>query len=89
MENNKYIDKVIGSLVRGTNIDYDKEEIQFPFPSQHPNSCRFSSLSLLRPTYRSPFPKYCKNTFGLTDDEIKYVWDQYGKILINKIEKGR
>ncbi len=76
MENRKYLDKVIGSLVRGTKIDYDEEEI-------HTHFIVFSNFSISLP---NSFTKYCKNTFGLTDDEIKYVWNQYRKILINKIE---
>ena len=26
MENNKYLDKVVGSLVRSTKLDYDRED---------------------------------------------------------------
>ena len=40
-------------------------------------------------TYFLSFTEYCKNTFGLMDGEIKYVWYQYGKILLNKIENGK
>jgi len=31
MDNKKYLDKVIGSLVRGTRIDYDEGRIYAPF----------------------------------------------------------
>ena len=102
MENKKYIDKVIGSLVRGTRIDYDNDKIHYPFLSS-PNvllfSSSFSSFSFFFSSYFSApsfplstfftsFTKYCKNTFGLTEEEMEYVWNQYRKILINKIENG-
>jgi hypothetical protein len=103
MENKKYLDKVVGSLVRSTKMDYDKEEIQFPFLSSPPSystfifsssisfffSSYFSASSFPLSTFFTSFTKYCKNTFGLTDDEIYYVWNQYRKILINKIENGQ
>ncbi len=91
---NKYIEHIIKDLVRDTRIDYDQERIpniHFPFflslrlvyfhhlplthslllPSLHPNS----------------FSKYCKEKYGLTEDEIDYVWDQYKSIIKDKISK--
>ena len=91
-----YLDKVVGSIVRGTRIDYDNDKIHYPFPSSFSNfasstfsfffSSYFSAPSFPFSTFFICFTEYCKNTFGLTDDEIKYVWNQYRKILINKIE---
>jgi len=83
MENKKYIDKVIEHLVRGTKINYENGIIYLPhFPSLY---ILFSSLPLF--FYHSySFSEYCKNTFGLTDDEIKYVWKQYREIILSKIE---
>jgi len=81
MDNNKYLNKVIGSLVRGTKIDYDREEIHFPF-SYFPF---FSDLSHFHSHSFSLFSTYCKNMFGLTDDEIEYVWNEYSEIILDKI----
>ena len=102
-----YLDKVVGSIVRGTRIDYDNDKIHYPFlsspfiPHYHALpfllplnsssfsfffSSYFSASSFPLSTFFTSFTEYCKNTFGLTDDEIKYVWNQYRKILINKIE---
>ncbi len=81
MDNKKYIDKVIGSLVRGTRIDYEKERIYYPF-SPLP--------SFYLPYSTSPFiTNYCKNHFGLTDDEIEYVWEEYRSIILDKINNGQ
>ena len=101
-----YLDKVVGSIVRGTRIDYDNDKIHYPFLSSFLIlniplssllplnsstfsfffSSYFSASSFPLSTFFTSFTEYCKNTFGLTDDEIKYVWYQYRKILINKIE---
>ena len=97
MENNIFLDKVIEFLVRGTRIDYDKEEIQFPFPffykfslsSPVPFSFLSRLLSLFSVPLSSSFPKYCKDVYGLTNQEIRYVWDQYKDIITDKIENER
>ena len=34
MENKRYLDKVVGSLVRGTKINYDEEEIDAEFTEE-------------------------------------------------------
>ena len=98
MDNKKYIDKIIGSLVRGTKMDYENEALIFPFPllpfSTDLNSYPYFRFSIL---YSHPisssfplssFSKYCKNTFGLTEVEIKYVFKQYREIIKDKIENG-
>ncbi len=87
MENKKYLDNVIRSLVKGTKIDYGKGRIYTPFYSlpfffySYPFDPFYTSLPL-------PFSSYCKNTFGLTDDEILYVWKEYRNIILEKIEDG-
>jgi len=87
MENKKYLDKVIGSLVRGTRIDYDEGRIYAPFlpPTYFLPPFHFPLLSPLA----SSFSKYCKNTFGLTEEEVDYVWEQYRSIIKDKIENGQ
>ena len=87
MENNKYLDKVIKYLVRGTRLDYDREEIHFPFTNSFTPPLPFSYLSSYPPSSRS-FSKYCKNEFGLTDEEIEYVWKEYRKIIKKKLKNG-
>ena len=95
MEDNIFLDKVVEFLVRDTKIDYEKEEIQFPFPYYLSRSLRFSPLSFsskylpLELLFPSPFPKYCKNVYGLTEDEIKYIWGEFITIIKEKVENGR
>ncbi len=85
MNDKKYLDKVVGSLVRSTKMGYDKDEIHFPFlpfPSPHIPILPHS------PTLFS-FTKYCKNVYGLTEEEMEYVWGEYRNIINDKIENGK
>ena len=85
MENKKYLDKVIGSLVRGTKINYINKRFSFPFflsssvPFPFVLSCSSSPI---------PFSTHCKNIYGLTEKEIEYVWKEYKDIILNKIKNG-
>ncbi len=85
---NKYVEHIINDLVRDTRIDYDiVKEIQFPFlhyplPSPSPH------LVPLRPFLSLHFSKYCKEKYGLTKDEIEYIWEKYKSIIKDKIENN-
>ena len=86
MDSKKYLDKVTENLVSRTKIDYDKGEIIFPFTT----SATPFGLSAFIYFYRStpfslPFVKYCNSQFGLTEDEIKYVYYKYVNIIEEKI----
>jgi len=91
MEDNQkiYLDKVVEFLVRDTKIDYDKDEIQSPYSSYRPFISELISLFNTIPSFsKSTFPsfsKYCKSVYGLTEDEVKYVWNQYKDIILDKI----
>jgi len=87
MDNKKYLDKVIDHLVKGTNIDYEEKIISSPL------SPSFSSSFFLYPSLSSSplssFSKYCRKQFGLIEEEIEYVWNEYKIIIKNKIEDGQ
>ena len=82
--NDKYIDKVLGYIVGSTKIDYDKGEVIVPF---HSIPLLLLPLSPFLPLSLS-FSSYCRNTFGLTKDEIRYIWKEYRNIINDKIENG-
>ena len=88
MENKKYLDKVIGSLVRGTKIDYVNKRFSFPFFHF------FLSFSEMSPsnffiTSSSYFVDHCIHTFGLTDDEADELYYVYQKFVESEIKKNR
>ena len=83
---NKYLDKVLVHLIRNTKVDYNKSEIYTPFalPLMYLHSLVFSP-----PSQALSFSTYCKKQFGLIDDEVKYIWEQYIEIINHKIENGK
>ncbi len=96
MENKKYLDKVLEHLIRGTKIDYGEENIFFPFsigsfPISFFLPSPYHSLSwLFSPNSPgSNFSIHCRDQFGLTEEEIKYVWKEYRSIIKDKIKDGK
>jgi len=78
-----YFDKVINQLVSETEIDYENTEIDAPFlfaPLLGFSSSFPSSASATN------FFKYCRNIYGLTEEETEYVWIQYRKTIKDKIK---
>ena len=92
---NRYIEHIINDLVRDTRINYERERIYFPF---HPSPFTLSKILVkLHPCFNppslnfhhifsTPFSKYCKDTYGLTEEEIDYVWNQYKSTIKDKID---
>tara|TARA_R110000868_G_scaffold398956_1_gene672418 strand:- start:315 stop:575 length:261 start_codon:yes stop_codon:yes gene_type:complete len=76
----KYLDRVISLLVRDTIIK--NGGIHPPF--LHPLFYPYFSPSLSLP-FPSLFSKYCKNTYGLSEIEMEYVWIEYTNIIKHKI----
>jgi hypothetical protein len=86
---NKYIEHIIKDMVRDTDIDYDNDRIRSPFfyyPLIYLSSPSYTNRFLSFPS--SPFSMYCKNSYGLTEIEIEYVWDQYKTIIKEKIRNN-
>ena len=92
---NRFLNKVVDQIISETMIDYDMEEIQFPFPALPLLTSFFSPFVTLffRPSsllsFIPPlFTKHCKNVYGLNEEETEYVWDEYREIIIDKINNG-
>jgi len=85
----KYLDKVVDLIVRDTVIDYEKEKVytsHLSFSSYYLSIDFYQSLPLyIHNPISSLFSKYCKNTYGIVENEIDYVWDQYRVIIKGKI----
>ena len=82
---NKFLDKVVDQILSETIIDYDKEKLHTPFRLLSSVSLFFFSYHphlLLPPHY---FTHHCKEVYGLNDDEVNYVWDEYKNIIKDKI----
>jgi len=80
----KFLNRVVDQLVSETNIDYEGEELYVPFTTQ---SFHAYFPSLFR-SYGS-FNSHCQDVYGLSSLEIKYVWDKWEVIILDKIrDKG-
>ena len=81
----KFLDKVVDQIVSETMVDYEKERAYTPF---FYSSSIPSLFHLLFYHYRSPFTKHCKNVYGLNKEETEYVWEEYRRIIKDKIENN-
>ena len=88
---NKYLDKVLDQIVRETEIEYDYDRIFTPF-SPFSFSCKYLSLIgniwNIRTLFHRLLRRHCKEVYGLNDDEVNYVWNEYKKIIKDKLNNG-
>jgi len=78
----RFLDKVVDQIVSETRIDYNElsPTLYTPFPYP-PHLIPPSSLY-------SSFTNHCRDVYGLNDDEVRYVWDEYIKIIRDKIKSN-
>ena len=76
----KFLNKVVDQIVSETEIEVGRgKKYRLPF--------------LLYPFYsflviKTLFSKHCRDVYGLNDDEVGYVWDEYRRIINDKIKNG-
>ena len=91
-------ENVISDLVNDTVIDYDKEEITFPFMGSYdpilPLTYPFTHLTPYHyiclsdsPRRKNeypvpPFIRYCRSKYGVKEEEMVYLWDQYKREIL-------
>lgn len=80
---NKYINFVIDDLINNTKIEYERgrRRVYIPFLNQSVFHIPFRST----PPPFPPFSKYCKDRYGLTGNDLDYVWEQYVTTIKDKI----
>ena len=90
MENKKYLDRVIDHMVRNTLIEsllvnplFRPINKYIPIFSDDPvkdiETTQYFGTSMY---------DYLKNQFGLIDDEVRYVFNRYVDIIIDKLKDG-
>tara|TARA_R110002153_G_scaffold20257_2_gene69021 strand:+ start:933 stop:1223 length:291 start_codon:yes stop_codon:yes gene_type:complete len=92
----KFLNKVVDQIVSETRVDYDRKVIKTPFRSFTLSSQSFlppylpllpsSSSSLL--STLSLFSNHCEDIYGLNEQEIDYVWEEYKRIIKDKINSN-
>ena len=82
-----YLGKVLERLKKGTPFEIRDGEVYWAFP--YPQS----NLSPAGPYHSnstdSHFYNHCRDVYGLTNREIRYVWDRYYEWLVNEIAEKK
>lgn len=81
----KFLHKVVNQIVSETNVikksiiyEHGKWLVQAPFSKN-----RFTISYLQHKVI--PFYVHVSNVYGLNEEEIDYVWDEYRKIINKKV----
>jgi alcohol dehydrogenase YqhD (iron-dependent ADH family) len=83
----KYYNYVVNHLVKKTKIDYGKERVIFPFSIIDPQFAFFTP-KLLIDSFLPDFTNYVKERYGVHDEEIEFIWDQYKERIQSLINNG-
>ena len=81
----KFLNKVVDQIIGETKIDYDKEEIYFPFDPDLFTFYYIMTGVIVEDLVIDKFFHHCKNVYGLNEEEILYVWEEYSRIIKDKI----
>ena len=83
------LDGIVDFLVDDTIIDFKENKIYF---RTSPILLYIEPFPLFSAPWRLPnspfgfsFSKYCRDNYGLTENEMDYVWKEYTKIISVKI----
>jgi hypothetical protein len=85
----RFLHKVVDQIVRETRIDYDRRVIKTPLLPSRPYllPSPFSSFSS-RLLASFSFSDHCRDVYGLNEEEINYVWEEYKRIIKDKINSN-
>jgi len=81
----RFIEYIINDLVNDTKIDYDERVLYVPSLQNNEIFFSFFRFSLSFFSTPNPFSDYCKERYGLTEDEVNYIWDRYNQTIKDKI----
>ena len=80
----KYYNYVVNDLVKNTEIVYEKQRINFPYPSTNhfPNNLLHSSPAtnhsfFTSPSVSSSFSDHIQGKYGAHDYEVEIIWNLY------------
>ena len=77
-----FLNKVVDQILRETRINHVKKVVQFPmYTSPFP-------LLILRYSFDPPFRYHCEDIYGLNEQEIEYVWEEYKKIINDNLKNN-
>ena len=79
----KFLNKVVDQIVSETRMDFKQKDIHVPFFFTAIRYMLTSCLDHIDPP--RAFSKHCEEVYGLSYDEVKYVWYEYRFIVTHKI----
>lgn len=79
-----YLNKIIVLLVTGTIIDWKEERVRFPFLPEYNFAFFQYPFTTLGKVPTHLFTEYCKEQYGLTEDEVEYVWKFYVDTILGE-----
>lgn len=93
MENKNYLDKILEHLLKTTKIDYLEWEVIgiFDYISIYQLDTVMNpigSTPFFLNSFEYSFYKYLRKEFGLTNDEVRNLFNQYMYIIKEKIKDG-
>ena len=83
MKQKDYLDKVVEQLVSESVTQLKGRILLVPYSVLH-QVVPLPSFPLY-PHISSSFSNYVTKIYGLTEEEVKYVWEQYTDIINNRI----
>jgi hypothetical protein len=88
--NKEFLNRVIKQVVSETIIDYNGGKL-YAFFYLLPIAIPLSQPHITFSTpysFFSSFNGHCKEVYGLSDNEIEYIWIQYRNSLVNKLTEA-
>ncbi len=84
--NKEFLNRVVGRIVLETIIDYENKEILAPCSIRSLPFYTLPSLtSSLRHLLLRNISYHCEEVYGLSEEEIEYVWKRYLDIILHKV----
>ena len=84
--NKEFLNKVLGHIMSETRIESTRSRVYTPYSNWSYVLSSVFSFPILS-NYPAPkFSEHCENVYGLNNEEIDYVWKEYGNIIHDKIK---
>ena len=83
---NDMLDRIVDGLVEESRIEYVEEIVHLADFSFQLFNAPFAYLEEIPDT--SPFYQHCMDVYGLTPEEITYVWKEYRNIIRKEMQSS-
>ena len=89
----KYINYIIGDLIKNTEVKNEEEHIVLPFITTYPSFSTFTPyvflLLIKTPSHLfEEFITYVKGRYGASGDEVIEIWEIYVERIRQLIDNG-